>query len=97
MAAEANLDHQIFEHLTHEKFKQAIESDDTLNDVKKLAKKGGRYFFKNGLIYRRAPNKSDDPRIVVPTNFSEITENLPRFPTAGHMRRELAADFNCHR
>ncbi|GFN91956.1 Zinc finger protein [Plakobranchus ocellatus] len=36
------LDHQIFEHITHEKFKQAIERDDTLNVMKKLAKKGGR-------------------------------------------------------
>ncbi|GFO05454.1 hypothetical protein PoB_003195900 [Plakobranchus ocellatus] len=54
MAAEANLDIQIFEHINHKKFKQAIESDDTLNGMKKLAKKGDRYFFKNGLVYRRA-------------------------------------------
>ncbi|GFO06507.1 hypothetical protein PoB_003301200 [Plakobranchus ocellatus] len=38
MEAETNVDHQIFEHRTHQKFKQAIESDDTLNGMKKTGK-----------------------------------------------------------
>ncbi|GFN88893.1 gypsy retrotransposon integrase 1-like protein [Plakobranchus ocellatus] len=85
-AAEASLNHQIFKPITHEKFKQAIERDDTLNGVKILAKKGDRYFFKDGLIYRRALNKSDDAQTIVPTKFREIVLKICHdVPSAGYM------------
>ncbi|GFN94328.1 hypothetical protein PoB_002083400 [Plakobranchus ocellatus] len=86
IAIEANPDHQIFKYITHEKFKQAIVSDDALNGVTKLTKKGDSYFFKNGLIYRRALNKSDDAQIVVPIKFREtILKIYHDVPTTGRM------------
>ncbi|GFO40550.1 reverse transcriptase [Plakobranchus ocellatus] len=86
IAAEANLYHQIFEHITHEKFKQAKVNDDTLNGVKKLAKKGDRHLFKDGLIYRLALNNSDDVQTVTPTKFREtVLKICCDVPTVGHM------------
>ncbi|GFO07819.1 gypsy retrotransposon integrase 1-like protein [Plakobranchus ocellatus] len=68
MAAEANLDHLIFEHLTHEKFKQAIERDDMLYGVKKLATKATE------IISRRFEKVSID--IAGPLN---LTRSRNRF------------------